>query len=189
MPAPAYVDTNTIQVPALTTPRTSVSAAWGIAVRDDLEFLAKPPRAKVRRTTTQAIAHNTNTPVIFDTEDYDYAAGNFGGTAGGAAWSVGAATKLFVPVGGTYDIKAGGQFAINATGARILFLLVNGITTLSATHGAGTAAWFVGSTLCSDAKLAAGDFVELWAYQASGAPLNIDVTYPVFLSMRLAGLT
>lgn len=189
MPAPAYVDTSTVQVPAVTVPRTPVSAAWGLAVRDNLEFLAKPPRCRVNRTAVQAINNNSSTAVIWANEEYDYAAGNFGGIAGGAMWAVGQPTRLVAPVAGTYDVKAGAQFAINATGVRLLYIGLNGVTIVGIWHGLGNSGWFTGATLAGDIKMAAGDYLELIAYHTAGAALNIDVSYAVFMSMRLVALT
>lgn len=188
MPAPVYVDTTTIQLPAVTTPRTPVSAAWGLGVRDDLEWLAKPPRARVSRSTSQSIPHNSSTAIAFDVEEYDYAAGNFGGIAGGAIWSAATPTRLIAPFTGTYITQGSGQFAANATGARIITLSVNGTTNISVSNGGGAAAWYVGSPISADIRLAAGDYVEMYAYQTCGGALNFDAAYPIWASLRLVAV-
>lgn len=182
----AYAKLTTIHTPAT---GAAAPAGWGTQTDDNFEAVAKPPRVRVRRTTNQSILNTTSTQVIFGVEDYDYAAGNVGGIAGGTGWVIGNPTRLVAPIGGTYQAAGGMQFAINATGARLWWLMLNGTTTLCLGHSVGNGTWYTGNSISTDVKMAASDYIELWCYQSSGGALNVDVTYPIWASLRLVALT
>ncbi|MGI8425553.1 MAG: hypothetical protein ACR2M4_02950 [Actinomycetota bacterium] len=154
--------------------QTLKAVDWNLKVRDNISAAAKPPRARVRRTTNQSIPNNASTVLSFDTADY----------VSDNIWLVGSPTRLVAPVTGIYSVKGGAQFAVNLTGARLLFI-TKGVTTIATNHSVGNASWYVGGTVESEINLTAGEYVELLAYQASGAALNIDVAYPVWFAMSL----
>lgn len=169
-----YVDLASIHTPAA---NVAPPAAWGLQVRDNQDVLAHPYACRVRRTTAQSIPTATSTALLWDTKDYDT-------SPNGNMWVAGAPGNLVAPVAGKYRATFSGQFSINATGARILFWILN--TVVKGTfHGSGNATWYVGGTVDFEAAMAAGDVLSAYAYQASGAALNIDMAYEVWATLRL----
>jgi hypothetical protein len=159
----------------------SAPAGWGLQVRDDLEWLARPILARVRRTANQSIPNATPTAVVWDTQDEDTSPlGDLwvpGGTAG----------QFTLPVAGVWEFKMGSQFAINATGAR-LFYFAYLARVLGVKHDIGNAAWYVGGTVSAEARFPAGAVVVPTVYQASGGALNLDMVYETWASARFVSL-
>jgi hypothetical protein len=163
-----------------TTPVTAVagqnlsSANWNAGVRDSLEAVAKPFRAKVNRSAVQSIPSATSTDIIWQNEEYD----------DGNLWVVGAPTVFTIPANGAglYRVTLNALFAINATGARQLVIVKNAAT-LATFNGAGNASWYVGATVAADVLMAVGDTVKAVVYQASGVALNIDTIASVSFSI------
>lgn len=163
-------------MPGYKTPITAVpgyslpAADWNAGVRDSLEAVAKPPRARVRRTTNHAIAHNVTTQIAWDTEDYDT-----------GLWTPGNAGNFVVPAdlnGCYFRLGLCAQFAINGTGARHLSIARNG-SILASFNSMGNATWFVGSVLTVDFYGLTNDTFQAYAYQSSGASLNLVIDYPL----------
>jgi hypothetical protein len=127
------------------------------------------PRASANNSTTQSISNSTWTAVTFDTEDYDV----------GSMHSTSVNTSKFtVPTGGggIYLLTAQVTFAANATGVRqIRFLKGSGATDIGGTSARSSVTATDIETLSSSlvVSLAAGDIVEVYAYQTSGGSLNI----------------
>lgn len=144
----------------------AVSAAWFDKTRDNGETLARPPGCIVRRTATQSIPDATLTAISFtatddrDTDAYHSTSSN--------------QSRMTVPtgMGGWYEIGGSAIFASNGTGNRILQPRVNGSTSLTAITWTGAvASSFVYPVI--PILLAAGDYVEMLAYQNSGGALNV----------------
>lgn len=162
----AYTDPATIHDPASS---TAPPASWGDTVRDDLEWFANDkPRARVYNSAN--ITHTTNGAaqvVTFNSERYD---------VGGCHSTSSNTGRLTVPSGGggLYAIGACIGWAANASGIRAASIRVNG-SVLIATEE--TPAFSANSTpkhnLYTEWELAAGDYVEVLAYQSSGGSLNI----------------
>lgn len=158
------------------TPPTAVAGQtlsavnWNTKIRDSLENVAKPVRCIVSRAVAQSIPNNAITGIIWDTEELDT----------DSIWTAGAnASRLTVPVAGTYLISAHGNFAANATGVRLVAIVKNGVTYLSSHTDVGSAAWLTGSSVTALDLAAAGDYYELIAYQTSGAALSFGPDYAV----------
>lgn len=80
--------------------------------------------------------------------------------------------RFVIPKDGRYAISAAVRFNTNATGARGVSLIVNGVSigwNLGAASSIG-----VGPSVTRFKKLSAGDTVAMQAYQASGAVLALD---------------
>jgi hypothetical protein len=93
----------------------------------------------------------------------------------GAFWAAGQPTRLTAPAAGTYAVVVNQQYALNATGVRGLVFKVNGafVRERSLAPG-GDGAVSGGPTHMEILKLAAGDYVEAFTYQASGGGLALN---------------
>jgi hypothetical protein len=82
-------------------------------------------------------------------------------------------SRITIPasMGGYYLIGGWAAFDNNATGRRLLRLYVNGTTVIAGNQTAGVASDEVGISALY--QMAAADYVELHAYQNSGAGLNL----------------
>lgn len=158
-----FVDPQTVNNPTAGQPAT---AAWGDAVRDAAVYLGTgKPHARVYNTATQTLTTATNTVVTFDSERYDV----------GSCHSTSSNTsRLTVPSGegGVYTIGASIGFAANATGERIVDILLNGTTIIARIRHPAGAASQIDMTITTEYTLAAGDYVEVQLYQNSGGNLN-----------------
>lgn len=141
--------------------------AGSIVTADDLNA----PIASLRQTTPQAIANNTFTTLTFNVEDLD--------TANGHSTTVNT-SRYTAQRAGRYMLLGGVSFAGNSTGARGGNWLKNGsnIPRGQCMYQAATAP--VASQIATRTAfvtLAVGDYVELQAFQSSGASLNTSVFF------------
>lgn len=139
------------------------------------------PACRLGHSAAQAIPNNVSTPVTFNTERHD--------TDGMHDTAVNP-SRITIKTPGIYSLKAGGQFAAHATGFRVLSIRKNGATVLSEVQQDGDTGDQNALTLgvpATDVLLAAGDYVELFAYQNSGGALNLTggVEESPFLSASL----
>lgn len=125
-------------------------------------------RCSAKHSTTQSIANATWTNVQFDTDVFDVGAMHDPVTNN---------SRFTIPTGGdgVYLIAASVFFAGNATGTRYMRFMKGGGST---DIGGGVIAAAVntdGTMLNSSTivSLAAGEFIEAYAYQSSGGNLNI----------------
>lgn len=117
-------------------------------------------------SVNQSIPNNAETIVTWDTETWD--TDNYHSTAANTG-------RLTAPATGTYGLWVVANFAANATGQRYCGLRLNG--------GADTVYLFVGNAATGglgtigagyfQIQLTVGDYVEMFAYQVSGAALNL----------------
>lgn len=168
---PEYADLDTIHNPA---PGDSAPAAWGDQVRENFERLAKPYRAKVRRTTAQSIPNAAATPISWSS-----------GPADLNLWVFTSPTIFTFPIGGLWTLKLGATFAANATGHR-LFWWQYGTRVLGIETKAASGGWPSSATVEAEEEFLAGDTVSAWVFQDSGAALNLDPTsYEIWAVARL----
>lgn len=159
-----YVDPQSIHNPST---GTSPPAAWGDAVRDGLEYLARAPGCSVRKSA-QNVNATTWTAVRWDATDvrdtdgyHDPASNN---------------SRITIPtgLGGRYYVHGTIAFASNSTGVRMARYRLNGggdfrLQNLNALGSAlGTVLGF-----SFEVDLAAGDYFELEVWQNSGGTLSI----------------
>lgn len=118
------------------------------------------------RTTAQSIGNASPAPIAFDNETYD--SDNFHD-------NVTNNTRHTVPAGkgGKYSVSGGLAFAANSTGVRDIRILVNGLV-VNIVRATIVAAQVAFMSTQVDLLLAAGDYVEMAAYQDSGAALNAN---------------
>jgi hypothetical protein len=114
--------------------------------------------------SSQSIAHNTDTRVNFDTEEYDL--GN----------DFDLVNNIFtVPVTGIYNFSAGIMWdgPTNSTGILAITLRVNN-TNYFTVRAPASASQTPSNMLSTDIKLTAGQTVTLLAYQNTGVAQNIN---------------
>jgi len=161
-----YVDPQTVHNPLT---GTSPPAAWGDAVRDAIEYLARPAGCVVATSSGTNALTATWTSVLFNgTDERD--------TDGMHSPSVNN-DQIVIPtgLGGWWAFAGSVTVAANATGIRMARISVNGGDTMrtaafqTPATGLGAVVPIVGELL-----LAAGDVVRMQAYQASGSTLAIS---------------
>jgi len=136
----------------------------------NISTLTIRPRANIRQTAVQSIPNGAYTSISFQTEDYDTPSGHDPVTNN---------TRYTAPITGKYTFSGGVAFVANGSGLRGTRWAKNG-TALNAsasmfvTVGAGAASRITAQTIGVD--LAAGDFVELQAFQDTGGAINTFAT-------------
>jgi hypothetical protein len=140
------------------------------------------PQARVYNSGPPTISHNTTTALTFNSERFDH--GDLHSTSSNTS-------RLTAPVAGLYSVGANFRFAANATGQRYGALRVNGSTVIAEDMVLpGSAAVLPRLVLSTIWRLAAGDYVEVLAFQTSGGALDVETssaTSPEFWMVRLAG--
>ena len=118
------------------------------------------------QTIVQSLANGFVTTILFDTESAD--------SANGHSTTVNT-DRYTATIGGFYQVNAGVAFAANATGARGLKFLVNGAGTTGISLVPATT---ITTQVCLSRKVGipAGGYLQVLAYQASGAALNTSYT-------------
>lgn len=132
---------------------------------------SSPIGCQLRRSSTQAIPHNTWTAVLYNVTPADW------DPFGMWTWKAGGESKVYVKVKGHYRIRASVGWDANAGGGRrITGIRLNGTVWVAQQTdypgGNSLAHTIVGETLELDPT--AGDYVEICVYQDSGASINIQ---------------
>lgn len=136
---------------------------------DGLIFALNPPLCQVYATVGQNIPNNSNTAILYDSENIDLY---------GMHSTVTNTSRITPTAPGWYEVSGGAVFAPNATGDRRVQIYVNGsgisyaaAQVQTVTTGLGTAVgcptvelYFNGTT----------DYCEMYAYQDSGGTLGIN---------------
>lgn len=166
---------------------TSDAASWlvlgkvGASSSDAEEFT--PPQVKAWNSTLVTLANSTTTVIPLQTELWD-STGTMHDTTTNTS-------RLVAPIDGRYLILANLGFVQNAVGRRICQVRLNaagagagGIPISEENHMASP----LGSTVIGtkfEYDLIAGDYVEMFGNQTSGAPLDsADVVHQTWMSMR-----
>jgi hypothetical protein len=141
-----------------------------VTASDGTGTAGAPSHASVRHNTTQSIPNNASTTVTFDTEVNDT----------DAYFDTGTPTRFTIPANGTYQWGYSLRFAANATGIRSAFVRLDGTTTVGiAEDQAPTAAGACYIDYVSPPVVyTASQFLELRAFQNSGAGLNLESANP-----------
>lgn len=141
------------------------------AYKTALDHLAQnKAHCRVYNNATQSLTTATLTALTFNSERVD---------VGGMHSTSVNTSRITVPTGegGWYDFGGNVEFAANVTGDRRAYLRVNGTTYVAV---AATPALVGGSTsflnVTCKYQLAAGDYIELVAFQNSGGALNSAVS-------------
>jgi hypothetical protein len=152
-----------------------------------LNFILNYPCAYAYKTADGALAHATWDAINFGAESYDSHNAHDNSTNN---------TRLIFPENGVYELKAHGAWDTNANGIRGLNIRKGAggvqtagtdvITDVIAGNGTTQARL----SLSIDQQFIAGEYVELFAYQGSGGPLNVlGGIANTFLSFRFVRKT
>lgn len=143
-------------------------------LRDPVAFLMSKPVARLRRDTTQSIVTGgSGTAVQFTLEDVDTDPDGTGGHS-----TVTNTSRYTARYPGQYRCTGGVAFVSNTTGRRGIWWMKNGgvlngsVAMIPTTPSLALGVVARPITIA----LAEGDYVELVAYQESGAALNISGT-------------
>lgn len=174
MATPQYVDPQSIHNPTV---GTAPPAAWGDAVRDGLEFVARPPGCVAFRGTSQTITNLTLTSLEFtssdlrDTDDYHS--------------PITSPELVTIPsgLGGWYLWYVRLRWQGDSAGSRNLYVMRNAtVENVSLDlHGVSNT---LPVTVTSVAQWDAGDEIQVQVYQGSGS--DIDITRAEFGMFMLA---
>lgn len=135
-----------------------ISAAWQIIGGRGIGVL-------VYNSIAIAIANATVTALTFDSERYDT------DTQHDTAVN---ASRLTCVYAGVYTISGTIRWASNATGVRAAQIRLNGGAFIGSVAGPATSGDVTDQSVGALYSLAAGDYVELCAYQTSGGSLNVS---------------
>jgi hypothetical protein len=121
------------------------------------------------------VANTTVFEVLFDTALQDNLGNQFDAATG----------RLICRQSGVYLVVANFQFQGNATGIRTGDLWVNGSRILAGNAAPGNAAAAVTVNMVACVPLVNGDYINVYAWQNSGAPLNLAAAHSFLSMMRL----
>jgi len=163
-------------VTAVPTTLTAVAGAvltaseWNTNNRDVENWSLAPAICQVRQTSAQSLSNNTNTALLFDTEDVD---------STGMHSTSSNTSRITAVYPGWYQFSGGYSAAANATGVRVSSFQVN--STVVNGSGSDQTSVAAGTTVRMPTRtilifLNVGDFCELAALQTSGGALNTAVT-------------
>lgn len=125
---------------------------------------AAPAQARVYNNANISISHNTLTALTFNSKRFD--TGNFHSTSANTS-------RLTAPTAGLYVIGAGVQWDASSAGIRAAAIRLNGSTQIVNQTVDIDSATNHSHNLSTQYQLAAGDYVELVAFQTSGGALNV----------------
>lgn len=119
-----------------------------------------------RARTSTAVATTTGTPrsIPFDLESI---------VSGGYHSAVINNTRMTAPVVGVYQLGSNITWDANVTGRRILQFMLNGATATSTITMNAVSSGTTSMAVTTVLPLAAGDIVEVYVQQDSGASLNV----------------
>jgi hypothetical protein len=145
--------------------------------RDDVRWANESSTANGRpstfayRSSNLSVANTTLVAVGFDQHEDN---------AGAHSTSVNN-SRFTAPVAGRYILKAQARWAANATGHRAISVVPNGSgVPVSGQNSSAFGIYDLDNYCEAVVRLAAGDYLEVYAYQTSGGALNVlghSVTY------------
>lgn len=166
--------------PAAFSDLTAISGTFlNSNVRDTINFLAFPPMARLsNQGGSQTVPNNSETAITWNTATVlGVNSDNYGG------WSSGTnPTRYTFPVAGRYWVHGQAAFGASSAATWQVSLRVNGSSATEwfggRVNGPGTST--AGTTLIAERYLRvnAGDYVEVMAFQNSGAGSAMAVTSP-----------
>lgn len=128
-------------------------------------LLTPKPRIRVRRSTNQSISNSTNTAISFDTTRWHKPTASM--------WEgVTNPTRVTIRKPGLYTMTGHINWDANGTGARFVWLQINGTTRIGQMNVPADGVFGSAITVTGEYEFAAGDYVELFVFQTSGGALN-----------------
>jgi hypothetical protein len=142
-------------------------------IRDPLNFLLSPPIAELRQDAAQTFTTAVATAVQFGAFDVDTDVDGVGGHDIATN-----NTRYTARYSGWYQVAGVVSFAVNGTGDRFAWLMVNGADVNGSLGFTAADATAVTEVACHTKHvfLNVGDYVELIGFQSSGGNLNTAVT-------------
>jgi hypothetical protein len=144
-------------------------AAGALKLRTDTGLIRQMLHAgcRVYHSAAQSIGSGTSTALSFNSERHD--SDGFHSTSSNT-------NRITIPagMGGKYVISGQVRFAANATGFREVSIRVGGATTIAIQDTLAVGGVPTILSITTVYELAAGDYVELLAYQNSGGALDVD---------------
>jgi hypothetical protein len=136
---------------------------------DNIRFLRTPPQARVYHNANQSITTAVETALALNSERFDNDVIHDTVTNN---------SRLTCKTAGKYAIGGHIEWAVNATGTRLARIRLNGATFIASSDGpvAGHGTYNIRNNVMTLYDLAVNDYVELMAFQDSGAGLNVLVT-------------
>ena len=162
---------------AWTVPRTWVAGESETAtifnahLRDQLRFLANPPRCVATASSTAAISDGVWTLVAFDAETVDTDTMHDNSTNN---------SRIIFTTAGTYTVTARTSWPVSAVGRRIMHARLNsggsvsGGTAIVQAEAAQVEPSYASTTVeftVPNLVVAANDYIEIFRYQSSGGSL------------------
>jgi hypothetical protein len=140
-------------------------ALWNAQVYNGVTFSTNVPIFIGTQSAVQSVANSTSTAVSLDASTVDTYAGHSNSSNN---------SRYVAQVAGWYEVNGTVSYAANATGARTAWIRVNGNIVPGAFNQTGNAGSSSTSSVAVSALvyLNAGDYVELYTAQYSGAPLS-----------------
>lgn len=146
-----------------------------IALATDLHSLGHVPAVRVYRDSAQTIPNDTNTGITFNLERFD----------NDEIHSTTALTgRLYAVVSGVYLIIGQVPWTANATGRRIVWVLLNSTTNIGE-HSLSPGTFAMVMPVVTLYSLTAGDYVDLFVKQISGGNLDV-LTGSEFMMAKVA---
>lgn len=153
--------------PATVVTGTPIASTWGNAVKAATDYLANPPACRVYNNAAIPVTSGAWNALTFNTERWDTDSMHSTVTNTG---------RITLNTAGLYIVTGHAEFAANATGVRGLQVLRNtdadGIAQIY--YQAAPATTGTAITVATVWKFAAGDYIQLRAFQNSGGALNIN---------------
>ena len=146
--------------------------------------LPQAPAVRVYNSADQSINNGTNTKLGFNSERFDQAFG-----AASTMHDTTNNSRLMCRYAGIYAIKAQIQWAPNATGERLLDILLNNATVIARSRWEVGQALVLDQIVTCDYALVVGDYIEVQVYQSSGGALAVGAAAnwsPEFSMVRIA---
>lgn len=142
--------------------QVSITTGGVITLTDERNIFPRSHGVKAYHSVDVIVANNTTVQPALNSELFD--------TDGYHSLTVNN-SRLTVPagLGGKYSIIAQATFEGNATGTRILWITLNGVTIIARHLGLASAAIAAHMETTTIYELAAGDYVEMNVFQDSGA--------------------
>lgn len=144
-----------------------------------LVLAASAPSVRVYHNADVAVWDTTWWNLAFNSELHD----------NNAMHSSGDNTKLVAKAAGVYAITGSVIFASNATGYRVLDLLVNSTTSIAGDSRVAVNGTTTTCSIATQIKLAANDYVQLRCYQNSGGNLTVSTyqsRFPGFAMTKIS---
>lgn len=120
--------------------------------------------ARLRHSASQSLAHDTDTPLLFDVEEFDTA---------GLHSTVTNTSRLVAPTAGKYFLWCVVQFVYNGTGWRRIYFRLNGADNIGSCSVPAINGEVTSISHGTHYRLGAGDYVEVVAKQTSGGALDV----------------